>query len=82
MQGADGKLSIDLECTRRASTFNMQGEGAGGGEGAKWPAWLLRGIPNVMSLLIPSGNTAKSAAAGPESCRLAVAAATLDGIGL
>lgn len=52
-QGADGKLSTDPECTRQASMFNVQGEG--GGEEAKGPAWLLRGIPNVMSLLIPSG---------------------------
>ncbi len=51
VQGADGKLSTNPECTRQASMFSVQG----GGEEAKGPAWLLRGIPNVMSLLIPSG---------------------------
>lgn len=51
VRGADGKLSTDSECTRQATTFGVQG----GGEEAKGPAWLLRGIPNVMSLLIPSG---------------------------
>lgn len=47
MQGADGKLSTQRAPRRRRRRRRSSKK--------KGPAWLLRGIPNMMSLLIPSG---------------------------